>query len=57
MEKYHCVSCNKVVIPIRLWRANYQCPKCKSDITLEVVLQYEARQESLKLNQPDGETK
>lgn len=26
----------------RLWRANFICPKCKQDITLEIVFMYEA---------------
>ena len=28
--------------PIRLWRAKYICPKCKEDITLELVYMSEA---------------
>ena len=42
------MGCEKIVTPIVLGRANYQCPNCQRDMTLEVVLQYEADQEHLQ---------
>jgi hypothetical protein len=48
-EQRICSKCEKLVSPIRLGRANYQCPICKNSMMLEMVFQYQAIQEALDI--------
>jgi hypothetical protein len=43
--KYFCHLCVKVVEPIRIGRAHYECPLCHTDMTLDMVYQQELRDE------------
>jgi ribosomal protein L37AE/L43A len=44
--KYFCHWCKSLVEPIRIGRAHYDCPKCKTDMTIDILYQSELQSES-----------
>jgi len=50
-RKRYCHLCVKLVEPIRIGRAHYECPLCKTDMTLDIVYQAELIEESKPLSQ------
>lgn len=51
-EEFHCFECNKIVKPTILGRARFICPNCKSDMTLDTILQYELMEQILPPSTP-----
>ena len=44
-NKYYCHLCVKVVEPIRIGRAHYECPLCHTNMTVDILYQMELRDE------------